>query len=262
MDCRNNLAGSKTAQNLAKAFAGECQARTRYLFYSETANSEGYPTLQQIFLETADNERGHAEIFYDYLTSGLKKQTMQTQALVPIALGTTSQNLVAAAEGEHEEWTKLYPSFAREAEQEGFKEIAVSFTKIASVEKRHDARYTYLLERLKRNMLYSLPYESMWICTNCGLYVKGKKAPDICPACHHSQPFYMDINDETYPYDPCQKPKPCDNDRDGHDRDINDSDNNVFDKRVRDQGIYSQPIFDQGMNDNGGRQDCDDFFRR
>lgn len=222
MKCGYYLTGTKTATNLAKAFAGECQARTRYLFYAETAGSENYPTIQQIFLETADNERGHAEIFNDYLTTGLEKSVLSPQVLVPVALGDTAQNLCSAAEGEHLEWTSLYPEFGHVAEQEGFCDIAESFYKIASIEKRHDARYSYLLERLNKGMLYQLNFETTWICSNCGLYIKDKSAPDICPACHHPQSFYMTIFDQTYPYGYPKEKEPCLRQNEGYTGNMND----------------------------------------
>lgn len=196
-----NLTGTQTAENLAKAFAGESQARTRYLFYSETAKKEGYPTLEDIFLMTADNERGHAEIFFEYLTKGLKKTILQPEVLVPVELGNTAQNLQAASEGENLEWTKLYPAFGKQAEKEGFPEIATSFYKIATIEQRHGERFGYFLEKLKKNMLYSSPREVTWVCTNCGLHIQGKSAPSICPACHHPQSYFMTIFDELYPLD-------------------------------------------------------------
>lgn len=201
MERSYNLTGAKTSENLAKAFAGESQARTRYLFYSEVAKKEGYPTLEQLFLATADNERGHAEIFFEYLTKGLSKTILQPQVLVPVALGSTKQNLQAAAEGEYAEWTNLYPEFARVAQKEGFQDIAISFQDIATIEGRHNERFVYMLEKLNANMLYSSPIEVTWMCTNCGLHIQGKNAPKICPACHHPQSYFKTIFDDLYPLD-------------------------------------------------------------
>lgn len=200
MEKSYSLTGTKTEMNLARAFAGETQARTKYLFYADTANEEGYPTLQQIFLETSDNERGHAEIIYDYLTEGLPKTAVNVDTSVAVQLGNTAQNLLAASEGEYYEWTKLYPMFASIAEEEGFHDIAVTFHEITTIEKRHDERFTHLLEQLNQNTLYSSPIETLWICTNCGLYLRQKNAPAICPSCHHPQSFFMNINDQLYPY--------------------------------------------------------------
>lgn len=193
------LIGSNTEQNLAKAFVGESQARNRYLFYAGVAKKEGYPTLERIFLETADNERGHAEMFFEYLTNELPKRTLQPQVAVPAFLGDTAQNLLAAAEGEREEWSKLYPAFGREAESEGFRQIAESFYRIASIEKTHDERYSHLLNRLKTGTMFRLPGETTWICTNCGLHIQGKGAPEKCPACLHAKSYFMAYNDEIFP---------------------------------------------------------------
>lgn len=200
MEKNHSLAGTKTEMNLARAFAGETQARTRYLFYADAAKEEGYNTIQQIFLETSDNERGHAEITYDYLTNGLGKTSVNVDTSVAVQLGNTAQNLQAAAEGEHYEWTKLYPTFANIAEEEGFRDIALTFHEITTIEKRHGERFAHLFEKLNQNMLYSSPTETLWICTNCGLYLRQKNAPEICPSCHHPQSFFMNVNDQLYPY--------------------------------------------------------------
>lgn len=193
------LTGTKTAENLAKAFAGESQARMKYMFYAEKAKEEGYPVLQKIFLEAADNERGHAETFYDYLTSGFQKITIKPSISVTASLGSTAQNLLAAAEGERGEWSEIYPSFGRDAEKEGFGIIAESFYKIASVEKRHDERFSHMLDRMTKNIMFSLPHETTWVCINCGLHIAGKSAPEICPACRHSQSYFMTVIDQIYP---------------------------------------------------------------
>ncbi len=194
-----NLSGTMTAINLAKAFAGESQARTRYLFYSEVAKKEGFETIKQAFLETADNERGHAEMFFEYLSGGLPAEYLNPDVLVATGMSKTPNNLAYAAKGELDEWSKLYPSFAKDAKREGFPEIYTSFSKIATVEFRHEKRFLNLLERLKNNMLYSLPYEVVWECSNCGYRVKGNSAPDICPACHHEQNYFKIAHKEIYP---------------------------------------------------------------
>ncbi len=187
---KGDLSCTQTALNLAKAFAGESQARTRYLFYSEIAKAEGYPTLEEIFLITADNERGHAETFFDYLTEGLPATTLEPPVLVPIGKKTTAENLTYASQGEHEEWSLLYPAFGKTAEEEGFCLIAKSFFSIAEVEKRHDARYRNLLDRLLNDTLFSSKTEVVWECLNCGYRHTGLSAPEICPACRHPQSYY------------------------------------------------------------------------
>ncbi len=194
------LTNTQTAINLAKAFVGESQARNRYLFYSDIAKKEGFNTLERIFLETADNERGHAEMFFEYLAEGLGKVKLTPQVSVPVSKEDTSSNLLSAALGEREEWSQLYPEFGKVAEQEGFYKIAESFHQIASIEKRHDLRFTYLLQRFNDSMLFSLPNEATWKCINCGLHIVSKTAPDICPACHHVKTYFMTIFDELYPY--------------------------------------------------------------
>ena len=193
-----NLTGSVTAINLAKAFAGESQARTRYLFYSEAAKKEGFQSVEQVFLETADQERGHAEIFFDYLTEGLPAQVLDVKVSVPISMAETSSNLLYASQGEHEEWSFLYAKFAEDAKKEGFTEIYTSFSDIATIEYRHEKRFLNLLERLKKDMLYRLPYEVVWECTNCGYRTKSTSAPDICPSCHHTKGYFKIACKEIY----------------------------------------------------------------
>lgn len=184
---------------MAIAFAGESQARTRYLFYSEKAKEENYPTLANIFLETADNERGHAEIFYDYLESNSDSKVLIPHVMVPIELGNTEYNLKAAVDGEKSEYTGSYIEFAETAEREGFYEVAESFRRIATIEKWHHDRYVKLLNRLSMRMLFDLPTETIWVCTNCGLHIRGKSAPNICPACHHPKYYFMEFSDEFSP---------------------------------------------------------------
>lgn len=193
-----NLSGTITAVNLAKAFAGESQARTRYLFYAEAAKKEGLESIESVFLETADNERGHAEMFFDYLSEGLSDKDLNPSVLVPIGMGKTPKNLLIASRNEFEEWSKLYPQFAEDAKRENFPEIYTSFSKIATIEHRHEKRFLNLLDRYKEQMLYNLPYEVVWQCKNCGLRVKGKSAPEICPACHHAKSYFSTACKEIY----------------------------------------------------------------
>ncbi|MCL2320951.1 MAG: rubrerythrin family protein [Oscillospiraceae bacterium] len=193
-----NLSGTLTAENLSKAFAGESQARNRYTFFSEVAKEEDLRVIEEVFLETADNERGHAEMFFDYLSENLSNG-LSLNIDVPIGLGTTAINLANAAKGEKEEWTKLYPKFADDAKKEGFPEIYTSFSKIATVEARHEKRFLSYLERLEKNKLYKLPYEVVWECSNCGYRTKGNSAPDICPACHHPISYFKIACKEIYP---------------------------------------------------------------
>lgn len=202
MNISFDIRGSQTEQNLAIAFVGESQARTRYLFYSERAKDENYPTLANIFLETADNERGHAEIFYDYLSLSSNGKTLVPHTMVPIELGNTVQNLEAAANGEKFEYSELYRDFAIVAEEEGFYEIAETFRKVVTIEKWHHDRYIRLLNRLSLDMLYDLPTETIWVCTNCGLHVEGASAPTECPMCHHPKYYFMEFSDEISPVEP------------------------------------------------------------
>ena len=196
-----NLTGTVTAINLAKAFAGESQARNRYLFYSDVAKKERLQSVAQVFLETADNERGHAEMFFEYLTEGLPAQVLDVKASVPVSMGNTLSNLLFSAEGEHEERSVLYLKFAEDAKKEGFTEISTSFSDFATVEYRHEKRFLNLHERLKKGMLYTLPYEVVWECLNCGFRTKGTSAPDICPACHHPKDYFKIACKEVYPTD-------------------------------------------------------------
>lgn len=186
-----DLTGTKTAMNLAAAFVGECQARNRYQFYAETAADEDFKSIEHVFLETADNERGHAEMFYDYLTTGLKAQMLTPTVNVAVEKSTTLKNLFSAASGENEEAVNLYPGFAKIAEQEGFSLIAESFSKIATIEKRHYFRYMNLYKRFQTGQLYTATAPTDWLCLNCGLIHHGKSAPEICPACHHPQSYYI-----------------------------------------------------------------------
>ncbi|MEG0855857.1 MAG: rubrerythrin family protein [Terrisporobacter sp.] len=185
-----SLKGSKTADNLAKAFAGESQARNRYTFFSKVAMKEGHKQIEAIFLETADNERAHAKVFYDLLIEGLGHSNIAVNADYPIGFGTTLDNLQYAAEGEREEWGTAYPEFAKVAKEEGYPEVHTAFTKILEVEKHHEQRYLDLYANLKDNLLYKRDVKEYWKCRNCGFIFEGLEAPKKCPACHHPQGFF------------------------------------------------------------------------
>jgi rubrerythrin len=185
-----SLKGSKTAQNLMKAFAGESQARMRYTFYAQKAREEGYPQIADIFIETAENEKIHANLFYNHLVKdlGVEPRRMEhVDADYPIAFGDTLTNLESAAMGENEEWTKLYPEFAKIAEEEGFKEVAQTFKLIALVEERHEKRYRKLYDNVKNNKVFKKDSKVFWKCRVCGHIVESGSAPDMCPVCKVSK---------------------------------------------------------------------------
>ncbi len=193
-----SLKGTKTAENLMKAFAGESQARTRYTYYASQARKEGYVQIANIFLETAENEKEHAKRFFKFLNKDLCGEAVEiNEASYPVALGDTKVNLKAAAEGENEEWTELYPKFADIAEEEGFPEIAYVFREIAEVEERHEIRYRKLLANIENNKVFEKDEEVEWKCNNCGYIHKGKSAPEKCPACAHPR-GYFEVFVETY----------------------------------------------------------------
>jgi rubrerythrin len=182
-----SVKGTKTEQNLLKAFAGESQARMRYNYFSSVAKKEGFEQISALFTETADNEKEHAKVFFKYLEGGPAEIT----ATYPAGkIGTTAQNLLAAAEGEHEEWGTLYPNFADVAEEEGFTDVATSFREIAEVEQRHEKRYRKLLANVEGGTVFKRPAEVAWKCLNCGYVHVGTEAPDCCPACKHPQAYY------------------------------------------------------------------------
>lgn len=196
----NNLKGTKTAQNLLKSFAGESQARNRYTYYASVADKEGYKQMKNIFIETADNEKEHAKRFFKFLLEGLKDElptTVEITAAYPVAQGNTLDNLIAAANGENEEWTELYPGFADTAELEGFAEIATVYRMIASAEKRHETRYRKLAENIKNNKVFSKDSKTAWKCGNCGYIHEGIGAPEQCPACAHPK-AHFELFAETY----------------------------------------------------------------
>ncbi len=182
-----SIKGTQTEKNLLKAFAGESQARMRYDYFAKQAKKEGLEQISAIFAETALNEKEHAKRFFKFLEGGMVEIT----AAYPAGkIGTTLENLKAAAEGENEEWTELYPHFADVAEQEGFKEVAVAFRKIAEVEKAHEERYRKLYENLDKGMVFKSNGKIVWKCRNCGYLHEGTEAPKICPACLHPQSYF------------------------------------------------------------------------
>ena len=183
----SRMKGSLTEKNLLKAFAGESQARNRYTYFASVAKKEGYEQIASIFLETAGNEKEHAEVFFKYLEGG----ELEITAGYPAGkIGTTAENLLAAAEGEKLEWGTLYPDFAETAKKEGFKDVAESFTEIAEVEEEHEKRYRKLLENVKNSTVFKRDVEVEWKCRNCGYVHNGKEAPEVCPACKHARSYY------------------------------------------------------------------------
>ena len=182
-----SLKGSETEKNLLKSFAGESQARNRYTFFASVARKEDYVQIQRIFEETAANEKEHAEVFFKHLEGG----EVEIVAAYPAGkIGTTEENLLAAAEGELMEWGTLYPDFAKVAREEGFLDVAESFTEIAEVEEAHEKRYRKLLENVKNGTVFKRDEEVEWHCLNCGYIHHGKEAPEVCPACDHPQSYY------------------------------------------------------------------------
>ena len=192
-----DLKGSKTAENLMKAFAGESQARTRYTYYSSIAKKEGFVQISNIFAETAENEKEHAKRFYKFLVACLNEEMVSINAAYPVAMGDTKLNLLAAAAGENEEWSELYPQFADVADAEGFPEVAAVFRKISEVEKRHEARYRKLAANIEAGLVFKRPENHEWKCNNCGYIHTGPNAPDMCPACAHPKDHF-EIFLETY----------------------------------------------------------------
>lgn len=184
------LKGSKTEQNLLKAFAGESQARNRYTYFSSVAKKEGYEQISEIFQETADNEKEHAKIFFEYLQESEGSLVEITAEYPAGKIGTTQENLLEAAEGEHLEWGTVYPEFEKVARKEGFKEIADSFNKISEIEEKHEDRYRVLLNNIKQNQVFKKDEFVKWKCRNCGYVHTGKEAPEKCPACKHPQAYY------------------------------------------------------------------------
>ena len=177
------LKGSKTEQNLMKAFAGESQARNKYTYFASKAKKAGYEQIAAIFEETANNEKEHAKMWYKELHGG--------------SIPSTIDNLKEAADGENYEWTDMYEEFAKTAEEEGFKALALKFKQVAAIEKHHEERYRKLLKNINDEVVFSRDDEKIWICRNCGHIVIGKKAPGVCPVCAHPQSFF-EIKAENY----------------------------------------------------------------
>ncbi|MDR3243540.1 MAG: rubrerythrin family protein [Elusimicrobiota bacterium] len=184
-----SLKGTQTEKNLLTAFAGESQARNRYTFFASKAKKEGLEQISAIFTETADNEKEHAERFFKFLEGG----KVEFSAAFPAGvIGTTVENLRAAAAGENEEWSQDYPKFAKIADEEGFKEVSITFTNVAVVEKHHEARYLQLVDNLENDEVFKKKTVVRWKCRNCGYIYEGKEALKLCPACQHPQ-SYMEL---------------------------------------------------------------------
>jgi rubrerythrin len=189
-----SIAGTKTEQNLLKSFAGESQARNRYEFFAKEAKKEGYEQISAIFQETANQEKEHAKRFFKFLEGRM----LEITATYPAGkIGTTAENLKAAAAGENEEWTELYPEFAKIAKEEGFNEIAAAFTFIAKVEAEHEKRYLKLLKNIEDGTVFKKDGKVFWKCRNCGYVHEGDTPPEKCPACLHPK-AYFELEKENY----------------------------------------------------------------
>lgn len=189
-----SLKGTRTEQNLLKAFAGESQARNRYEFFAKVAKKEGYEQISAIFNKTALQEKEHAKRFFKFLEGG----DVEITAMYPAGkIGTTAENLKAAAMGEHEEWTELYPVFADIAKEEGFNEVSAAFKLIAKVEAEHEKRYLKLLKNVEEGKVFVKDEKVRWACDNCGYVHEGEKAPEMCPACQHPK-AYFELYEENY----------------------------------------------------------------
>ena len=178
-----NIKGTKTEKNLMEAFAGESQARNKYTYFASKAKKEGYEQIAAIFQETADNEKEHAKMWFKLLNGG--------------EIGTTAENLNAAADGENYEWTDMYEGFAKTAKEEGFDHIAYLFEEVGKIEKEHEERYLKLLENVKDGKVFEAGEVKIWKCRNCGHIVVGTKAPEVCPVCSHPK-AYFEIKAENY----------------------------------------------------------------
>ncbi|MFA6570141.1 MAG: rubrerythrin family protein [Bacteroidota bacterium] len=189
-----SLKGTKTEQNLLKAFAGESQARNRYEFFMKVAKNEGYEQISAIFQLTSNQEKQHAKRFFKFLEGG----GLEITATYPAGkIGTTAENLKAAAMGENEEWTELYPKFAEIAKEEGFAEVSAAFKLIAKVEAEHEKRYLKLLKNIEDGTVFTKKEKVKWVCRNCGYVHEGEKALEMCPACLHPKAFF-EILEENY----------------------------------------------------------------
>ncbi len=187
-----SVKGTRTEQNLLKAFAGESQARSRYTFFASVAKKEGYEQIAGVFLETAEQEKEHAKRFFKFLEGG---DATVTASYPAGRISTTKDNLLAAAKGENEEWDVLYPDFAAVADEEGFPEIADAFRQISTVEAHHEKRYLKLLSRLTDGNFFIRDNEIWWQCRNCGYVCKASEAPQLCPACKHPQAYFEPMKD-------------------------------------------------------------------
>lgn len=182
-----SIKGSKTEQNLLKAFAGESQARNRYTYFAQRAEEEGFVQISRIFLETAEQEREHARRFFSFLEGG----DLEICASFPSGeVGSTSDNLAAAAKGENMEWTAIYKEFAEVARTEGFQQVAVVFDSVGIAERQHEKRYASLRENVQKHLVFRKPAAAMWACLNCGYIYEGEEAPKKCPACGKGQEYF------------------------------------------------------------------------
>lgn len=186
-----SIKGTETEKNLLKAFAGESQARNRYTFMASKAKKEGYVQISKVFEETADQEKEHAERFFSFLEGGVVEITAAFPAgFAGDKVGTTLENLKAAAAGENEEWTELYPAFAAKAEEEGFKDVANLFRMVSVAEKQHEKRYNDLAANVESDRVFKKDEAVVWRCLNCGYITEAKMAPQLCPACKHPQSYF------------------------------------------------------------------------
>jgi rubrerythrin len=182
-----SIKGTKTEINVLTAFAGESQARNRYTYFASQAKKDGYVQISRLFEETADQEKEHAERLFKFLEGGVAKIEWSYPAGI---IGTTAENLVASANGEKEEYSEMYPSFAKVAEEEGFAAIAAAMRNIATAERHHEARYLGMLKELQEGTIFKKPDEIVWECLNCGYLHIGKEAPKLCPACFHPRDYF------------------------------------------------------------------------
>ena len=190
---KNTLKGTLTEENLLKAFAGESQARSRYTFFASQAKKDGYEQIAAVFQTTAEQELEHAKRFFKYLDGGVA--TIHNATYPAGVISNTENNLIAAAEGEHDEWENLYSSFAEIASAEGFQKVALTFRHVAEVEKEHERRYLKLLSRLTDGDFFRRNGEIVWQCRNCGYIIKASIAPKICPSCEHEQKYFEPMAD-------------------------------------------------------------------
>ena len=189
------LKGTETAENLMRGHAGEAQARNRYTYYAAVAKKEGYIQISKIFNETAENELAHAKRFFNLLNNEFNGGSVEINASYPVGIGDTKANLLSGVNGETEEWTEVYPAFAKVAEQEGFTEIANAFKTVTKVEKHHAERFQELLTTLENNTIYHRDEKVYWKCNNCGYIYEGQDAPKVCPLCLHPQGYFEVLTD-------------------------------------------------------------------